>query len=143
MKQSSHQPKELTLFFLLFQVSALSPSAISPLRSPAPMIPTSLSVSTRVVLSNFLLTKSPSHLRFAHLRITKRLLSFLISFGMPYLLFFHSESLSIFNKSSQISSHLDPNVNILSNWYVKTCHKNYYIFTYHLYEILGYQSLLA
>ena len=57
---------------------------------------------------------------------------------MPYLLFFHSESLSISNKSSQISSHSDPNVNILSNRYVNPCHKKYYTFTYHLYEILGY-----
>ena len=144
-KWSNFLIKNFTLFFLFVQVSALSASSIFRLRpfvwvrSPTPTIPTSLSVSVGVALSKFSLTKSSSRMRFARLRMTKRLFSsFWIQFGMPYLPFSQSGSLSVSDKSTYISAHSDPNVNTSTYRYVNSCHKYYQIFTHHFLEILAH-----
>ena len=85
--QSKHSHPKLTLLFLLVQVTAFSLSDILHLWpfllvwSPAPhlstMMPTSLSVSVRLVPSTFppvILTKFLNWLQLACLRMTKRLL---------------------------------------------------------------------
>jgi len=138
------------LVFLIVQVSPFSLSELSDILrlrpfgrvgSPALLLSTTM-LTSLLVPSTFPLGlafpfKSLSRLRFARRRMTKRLLQLLpCTFNLVSLPCFHSGSGSVEISSIYMSSHPDSSEGFLSYRCVKSCHRDYLIFTYHYSKIL-------
>jgi hypothetical protein len=139
-----------TLTLVFVQVSPFSLSELSDIfrlrpigrvGSPASLLSTTM-VTSLLVSSTFLLGlafpfKLLSGPRFARRRMTTRLLQLLpCRFNLVSLPCFHSGSGSVEISSIYMSSHLDSSEGFSSDRCVKSCHRDYLIFTYHYSKIL-------